>query len=142
MGFVRRTATTGKVEIPEEARKKTELTFLHKIVYKVKEFKIPLSLILNLDQTKYGSNHFKVCVYGQNTSGERRFHILTFIIAINETFLPMQLIYGEKTVQILTKFDFSESLSLSEDFKYYSNTAKSIKLIKEIIVPLKKNIHV
>ena len=48
----------------------------------------------------------------------------------------MQLIYGEKTVQILTKFDFSE------DFKYYSNTAKSIKLIKEIIVPLKKNIHV
>ena len=54
----------------------------------------------------------------------------------------MQLIYGEKTVQILTKFDFSESLSLSEDFKYYSNTDKSIKLIKEIIVPLKKNIHV
>ena len=107
MGFVRRTATTGKVEIPEEARKKTELTFLHKIVYKVKEFKIALSLILNLDQTKYGSNHFKVCVYGQNTSGERRFHILTFIIAINETFLPMQLIYGEKTVFLVRIFPHS-----------------------------------
>ena len=51
MGFVRRTATTGKVEIPEGARKEAELTFLHEIVNKVEEFQIPPSLILNLDQT-------------------------------------------------------------------------------------------
>ena len=51
MGFVRRAGTTGKVEIPAGAKKEVELTFLHEIVNKVEKFQIPLSLVLNLDQT-------------------------------------------------------------------------------------------
>ena len=51
MGFVRRAATTGKVEIPAGAKKEAEVTFLHEIVNNVEKFQIPSSLVLNLDQT-------------------------------------------------------------------------------------------
>ena len=47
----------------------------------------------------------------------------------------MQLIYGEKTNQSLPKFKFPVGFSLSANPKHYSNTAESIKLIKEIIIP-------
>ena len=44
----------------------------------------------------------------------------------------MKLIYGEKTVQRLPKFDFPEDFSLSAFLKHYINIAESIILIKEI----------
>ena len=42
---------TSKVQIPEGAKKEAELTFLHRIVSTVEKYKIPNSMILNLDQT-------------------------------------------------------------------------------------------
>lgn len=143
MGFVRRTATTGKVEIPEGARKEAELTFLHEIVNKVEQFIIPPSLILNLDQTnsKYVSVGNTTMAKRGSTSvpisglSDKRSMTATFTITLSGSFLPMQLIYGGKTNQSLPKFDFPESFSLSANPKHYSNTAESIKLIKEVIVP-------
>ena len=50
MGLVRRRKTSSKIEIPEAARK--EIEYLHHEIVNYKEkFDIPLSLILNLDQT-------------------------------------------------------------------------------------------
>ena len=51
MGFVRRAATTSKVEIPEGAKKEAEMVYLYKIVSMVEKYQIPKSMILNLDQT-------------------------------------------------------------------------------------------
>ena len=51
MGFKKRMWTTGKVEIPEGARKEAELLYLHNIVTIVEKYEIPHSLIMNLDQT-------------------------------------------------------------------------------------------
>ena len=51
MGFVRRRATTGKVEIPQGAQKEAELKFMHQIVNQVEKHNIPPSLIINFDQT-------------------------------------------------------------------------------------------
>ena len=51
MEFVRRAGTTGKVEIPAAAKNEAELTFLHEIVNNEEKFRIPSSLVLNLDQT-------------------------------------------------------------------------------------------
>ena len=51
MGFKKRIQTTGKVEIPEGARKEVELLYLHNIVTIVEKYEIPHSLIVNLDQT-------------------------------------------------------------------------------------------
>ena len=51
MGFVKRQKTSSKVEILDAARKKIEFISHHEIVTYVEMFKIPPSLILNLDQT-------------------------------------------------------------------------------------------
>ena len=51
MHFVRRTATISKVEIPKGTKKKAELILLHRIVSTVEKYQIPISMILNLDQT-------------------------------------------------------------------------------------------
>ena len=51
MGYVRRLATTGKVEISEKLKVEIETVYLYGIVQKINEHKIPLSMIINLDQT-------------------------------------------------------------------------------------------
>ena len=51
MKLVGRLTTTGKVPIPEALRKKLEKAYLHSIVRKIEENDIPVSLVLNLDQT-------------------------------------------------------------------------------------------
>ena len=51
MGFVRRIATTSKVEILEGAKKKAELVYLLTIVSTFEKYQIPKSMVLNLHQT-------------------------------------------------------------------------------------------
>ena len=51
MKFVRRFTTTGKVSIPETLGKELEKAYLHSIVRKFDKNGIPLTLVLNLDQT-------------------------------------------------------------------------------------------
>ena len=50
MKFVRRFTTTGKVPIPEAFLKEIEKAYLHRVVRKIEENDIPLSLVLNSDQ--------------------------------------------------------------------------------------------
>ena len=66
---------------------------------------------------------------------DKRSMTVTFTITLNGKFLLMQLTYGGKTNQNLPKFKFPVGFSLSPNPKHYSNTAESIKLIKEIIIP-------
>ena len=125
------------------SKKEAELTFLHEIVNNVEKFQIPSLLVLNLDQTnsKYVStSKTTVAEKGSNSvpiSGlsDTRRMTATFTVTLNGKFLPMQLIYGGKTNQSLPKFEFPVGFSLPPNPKHYSNTAESIKLIKEIIIP-------
>ena len=143
MVFKKRMRTTGKVEIPEGARKEAELLYLHKIVKIVEKYEIPHSLIMNLDQTplKYipAMNHTmakqnskSVSIAGSSDKGSLTG---TFTITLNGHFLPMQLIYGGKTKQRLPRFKFPDGFSLSCNPKHFSNAMESIKLINEIIIP-------
>ena len=50
-GFVKRAATTSKVQIPEGTDKEAELVYLHTIVSTIEKYQIPKSMVLNLDQT-------------------------------------------------------------------------------------------
>ena len=50
MGYVRRPATTGKVEISEKLKAETETAYLYSSVQKSNEHKIPSSMVINLDQ--------------------------------------------------------------------------------------------
>ena len=143
MGFVKRAATTARPEITEGARKEAELIFHHEIVSKIEKHKIPHSMVINIDQTpsKHAPvssrtlaprNAKHVSIFG---SSDKRAITATFGITLDNSFLPMQLIYGGKTNQSLPKFKFPSSFSLSVNEKHFSNTNESITLIEDVIVP-------
>lgn len=66
---------------------------------------------------------------------------VTFIITLNLTFLPMECMYDEKTVQSLPKFYFSEVLSLSANLKHYCSTTEFLKLPKKLSFHTLKKMH-
>ena len=114
MSFVRRPGATGKVETPAGGKKEAELKFLHEIVNNVEKFQIPLSLVLNLDQTnsKYVSmgktkmakeDSNSVPIFGLS---DKRNMTAIFTITLNGKLLPKQLIYGGKSNQSLPKLSF------------------------------------
>ena len=92
--------TTGKVEIPEDARKKAELLYIHNILTTVEKHEIPHSLIMNLGQTtlKYipAMNHTMAKQNSKSVSiagsSDKRSITGTFTITLNGDFLPMQLV--------------------------------------------------
>ena len=106
MGFEKRRKTSSAVDIPDSARKEIEYLFLHDIVDTVEKYKIPLSLILNLDQTpsKYvpiGNETMALSSSKGVTierSSDKRCVTGTFGITMQGEFLPMHLIYKGKTV--------------------------------------------
>ena len=146
MGFVKRMSTTGKVEIPEGGKNEVQFVYLHDLVTIAEKHKVPSCLILNLDQTplkyipverqslvKKGSK--SVPTAGSTDKGSITG---TFIMTFSRKFLPMQLIYGDKTKQSLPRFKFLESFSLSANPKRFSNKAESLKVTEEIILPYVK----
>ena len=105
--------------------------------------KIPHSMVINIDQTpsKYApvssrtlaaqnSKHVSIC-----GSSDKTAITATFGITHNNSFLPMQLIYGGKAAQSLPKFEFPSSFSLSVNPTHFSNTKESISLIEDVIIP-------
>ena len=122
------------MDIPEGARK-------------VEEYNVPTSLIVNIDQTpiKYvpvGSE--SLAEKGVNNvtsegSDDKRTITGTFGISKSGVFLPMQLIYGDKTTQSIPKFKFPNEFSLSANPKPFSNTEESLQYVREIIKPYMNN---
>lgn len=121
MGFKKRSATTGKVIIPEGARKEAEILYLYDIVTKIENYRIPSELVFNLDQTP--SKYVQCLQYtmekeGKKSvsivgSGDKRAITATIVIDLKGNFLPMQLIYGGKTNHSIPSIDFPEGFSLS-----------------------------
>ena len=105
--------------------------------------KILHSMVINIDQTpsKYAPvssrtlatrNSKHVSISG---SSDKRAVTATFGITLNNSFLPMQLISGGKTIQSLPKFKFPSSFSLSVNPTHFSHTKESISLIEDVIIP-------
>ena len=128
MGYKKRMKTTSKIDMPDGAKKETQLLYLCDIVSLVDSHNIPDSLILNLDQTKLkyipSANH-TLAKKGSKSIGiagsyDKGCITVTFTVSFKESFLPMQLIYGGKANQSLPRFKFQESFSLSAIPKYYT----------------------
>ena len=51
MGYLKRFADTGKVELPQDVKREAELLYIHDIVNLIETSKISKSMVLNLDQT-------------------------------------------------------------------------------------------
>ena len=138
-GLAQRMKTNGKVEIPEVARKEAELMYLHNIVAIVEENKTPRNFIMNLDQKPLKS-HLTMAKKGVKSvsitgSSDKRCITSTFVIPLEEDFLPLQLIYGSKTKRSVPRYKFPESFSLSVNPKHFSNTKELTKVIEKIVLP-------
>ena len=99
----KRMKTTGKIEIPDGAKKEAQLLYLHDIVSLVDDHNIPDRLILNLDQTKLkniSSINHTLAKKGLKSiqiagSDDKRCITGTFTVLLKGGFLPMQLIWWE-----------------------------------------------
>ena len=111
MGYKRRSATTGKVSVPNNVLQEVELTYLHSIVHKIERYNIPHSMVINLDQTPTnfvpGSSHTLAKVGSTNVpvagANDKRMITATFAVTLSGSFLPIQLIYGGKTSKSLPR---------------------------------------
>ena len=123
--------------------------YRNNIVSTVEKNAIPDSLIINFDQTP-----LKMVQCGNNTPAKKNRKVVTivgaddkrsitatFSITLLGQFLPIQLIYGGKTLQNLPRYQFPRIFSLSVNEKHFSNTSESIKLLNEIIVPYVQKEH-
>ena len=108
----------------------------------MERFNIPHELVINADQTplKYvpvgrstlaSKNSKNVPLAG---AADKRAITATFAQTLDDSFLPMQLIYKGKTSQSFPKITFPDGFSLSANEKHFSNTDESIKYLK-IIIP-------
>ena len=88
------------------------------------------ALVVNQTLSKKGSKHI-----AKKGLSCRQSITITFDINFANNFLPMQLIYDDKTEKSLPHVEFSDSFSLSTNEKHFSSTQESLKLTAEIIVP-------
>ena len=129
MGYVRRMKTLSKIKIPDGARRETEFPFHHEIVTMTEKHNIPVSMIINIDQTplKYvPTSNFILVEHGTTSvtmegGSDKRYIIGTLSIPFSNKFLPMQLIYDGKIVQSLPHFKFPQEFSLSANPTIFPN---------------------
>ena len=138
MGYVRKLATTGKVEISEKLKAEIETVYLYGIVQNINEHKIPSPMIINLDQTpskfvpgcnktlaKKGSKSVPTA-----GSTDKRMITATFSITLTGEFLPIQLIYGGKANKSIPAVNEKEALNMLENviIPYVENQRVSLNL--------------
>ena len=140
MGFRRRDATAGKVEVPDVVKKEVALSFYYDIVQKLTRQNIPPSLSMKLDQTHFkfvpGSKAMQAKI-GSTTvsiasSTERK---VSFVIALNGPFLPIQAIYDGKKTRCLPQVKFPEAFCLSFNEKHWGKEKESLKINEDKIAP-------
>ena len=142
MSYVRRLATTGKVEISEKLKAEIKTVYLYGIAQKINEDKIPSSMIINLDQTpsKFvpGCNRTlakkgckSVTIAG---SIDKRMITATFSITLTVEFLPIQLIYGGKTNKSIPAVSFPFDFVISANKKHYSNKREALNMLENVII--------
>ena len=146
MGVVLCQKIATKVLISERALKEAKLKFLHQIVHYLEKHQILQSLIINFDQTP--SKYVQISSNTMEKKGtknvpisgihDKRSITATFLITMENKFIPMQLIYKGKASQNLPKIQFPNGFSFSANLKYYSNETESLKYLKEIILPYGK----
>ena len=63
-----------------------------------------------------------------------------FSISMTGSFLPIQLIYEEKTRRCLPNYDFPKGFNVTYSPNHWSNTKKSVELFQKVIFPYLKNV--
>ena len=144
LGFSLRKSTTDKQIPSPRFYLETKLQFQYAIHSSVNAHNIPISLVINADQTPLsyvstGNYTFdrrgtrEVPVVG---SKDKRMITATFTVTANGTFLPMQLIYSGKTNRSQPLgFKFPDSFDVTQNEKHWSNEKTVLTWIDKILIP-------
>ena len=143
MDWVKRKATTGKVEPSTQFLAEEKFTCQKAISTYVHDHDIPTDLIINLDQTPLsyvspGKHTFNMKwakhVPIKGVDNKRRI-TATFAVSASGDFLPMQLIYAGETKRCLPKFTFTRSFHVTYTKNYLSNQVKVTEHFGKVIFP-------
>ena len=110
----------------------------------MKQYKIPLELVFNSDQT-----HQSYVSVGKSTMAlkgskaipikgitDKRATTLHFVVTLSNEFLPMQVIYSGKTnASQRHDFKFTKGFCITQNSQHWSNETETIKVLEEIITP-------
>ena len=143
MDWVKRKATTGKVEPSTQFLAEEKFTFQKAISTYVYDYDIPTDLIINLDQTplsyvspgKYTFNMKRAKHVAINGVDDKRQITATFAVSVSGDFLPMQLIYAGDTKRCLPKFPFPRSFHVTYTKNHWSNQVKVTEHFEKVIFP-------
>ena len=143
MEWVKRKATTGKVEPSTRFLAEEKFTFQKAISIYVYDHDIPTGLIINLDQTPL--SYVSPGKYTFNMKGAKHVPIkgdydkrqitATFAVSASGYILPMQLICAGETKRCLPKFTFPRSFHVTNTKNHWSNQVKVTEYFEKVIFP-------
>ena len=143
MDWVKRKATTGKVEPSTQFLAEEKFNFQKAISTYVYDHDIPTDLIINLDQTPL--SYVSPGKYTFNIKGAKhvptkgvddmRQITATFAVSASGDFLPMQLIYAGETKRCLPKFTFPRIFHVTYTKNHWSNQVKVTEHFEKVIFP-------
>ena len=136
MGLTRRIATTSRPTVTRKLWLETRYRFLSEVAEPVSTHSIPDQLIINVDQTlskfvltenvtmpETNSKHV-----AKKGGSDKRGMTLTLAETLDESVLPLQLIYRGKKARSLPATNFPEGFCLSYNEKHW-------RLINDVLHP-------
>ena len=146
MKFVKRKATTAKSKFSNANFAEVKKEFLNDLAAIVELEEIPPQLVLNWDQT--GIKLVPVSSHTMDRQGcnrvevtgvtDKRLITALFCGSLTGDFLPVQVIYQEKTNRCHPKFRFPPDWNITHSPKHWSTEQTMIEYIHEIIIPYVK----
>ena len=143
MGFVQSKATTATSKYTEANLEEMKANFLQDVVSTVVMEDIPPELIMNWDQT--GIKMVPCTKWTMKKQGTRRVELTgvtdkrqmtaIFCGTLTGDFLPLQLIYQDKTSCSHPHYSFPAGWHVTHSPKHQSNEETMIQYVQEIIVP-------
>ena len=146
MDWAKRKGTTGKVEPCSKFLEEEKFTFQRAIAKAISDHDMSIELVLNLDQTPLfyvSPGKYTFDLKGSKTVpikgvNDKRQITATFTVTASGSFLPIQLIYSDKTKRSLRKFDFPKCFDVIFTPNHWSNYEKCVTLFKKIVFPYLK----
>ena len=146
LGFAKRKATTSKQPVSPGFIHEVGFTFYSAIQRNINACLIPPELVINIDRTPLRfyltpthtlTKNGKAGVPIANSSD---YHQITdtFGISMAAEFLPIQLIYQEKTNKCHPNYNLPNRFHITHTPNHWSNETKSLEMIDRIIMPYVK----
>ena len=107
---------------------------MHKIVKKIEKYQISYHLVTNADQTPLNYVPIDLALKSLKNvpfvgTADKWATTATFAQTLDGSFLPVHLIYKEKTSQSLPKITFPDGFHHSANEKHFSNIAILMSLL-------------